>query len=767
MVRFDRLQDKVNKWNRRRLIKTQAQPFMDVGGAGSSNEIETMSMKLMRFVKNRSVLLIFVLCLAFLIMFISTGSLQLNAQASMSQQLDSGSLRQIPIKAARGEILDRNGVVLATSVDVNMLYWADASLNAADLNAVLLDLANTLDEYDIAYGEAIDSYLDLDNMEFAGTVEDMIYWQKNKNYLGLEELPEDVESDYRDKRYVKTTPQDFYDYLAYTRFSIDESYTKRQTMKIVRLRFQIYLNNWAFSQGTPVLIATDIPDELIHIFAEQNFRYQGAVTTVEPMRVYNEDAIYLSHIIGYVGQISAEQYAQSSKHGYSTDDIVGKAGIEAVAERYLHGNSGLGVYNIWGADGSDGAFVSELNHLSPQAGDDVILTIDMGIQRATNEALADLIEVYSNDASFVEFPDSTGAAVMIDLKDHGAVLAMASLPTYNPQDFLDMTNDKDAAARVERYLTDSDTIPMLNRAIARAKAPGSTFKVFTSVALLYNNVVTPYTIVDSEGSYEIDGMTFGDEAGAGLFDLNHAIAYSSNVYFYKNGIDLGIDLLSEMTARFGLNERTGIELYGESAGIHASRETKTLYNQDPSNQLWYPADTAQTAIGQGLTSTTVLQLARATGAVATGNLSRPFLIDEIQAVDGTVTMKTANETKSVGVSESVLQSVRDAMLLMTTDEFSTVRAHFETAEYLVAGKTGTAETIVGGYGETTDGVYIAFAPYDDPEVAVAVLVETGARGAATSQVARAMFDAYFADEEYTIGNVYALPGLVEEAEGDE
>lgn len=762
MVNKNRFQDRIHKWKMRRIIKSQAQPFMDVGGADTSAEIETVSTKVIRFVKNRSFLLIFVLSIAFLMMLISASSLQLNAQASMGQQEDRGSLRQIPVKAARGQILDRNNVVLATTEEINMLYWADAGLNAAELNAVLLDLANTLEGYDINYGEAIDAYLDIPNMEFASSVEDIVYWQKNKNYLGLEELPEGVESDYRDKRYVKTKPKDFYDYLAYTRFEIDESYSPRETRKILRLRFQIYLNNWAFSQGTPVLIASDIPDELVYIFAEQNFRYQGAVTVVEPVRVYTDDAIYLSHIIGYVGQISAEQYNQMSRHGYRQDDVVGKSGIEAVAERYLHGETGLSVYNIWGADGAEGSFISELNYLKPKSGDDVILTIDMGIQKATNEALADLIEIYSNDSAFAEFPDSTGAAVMIDLKDEGAVLAMASLPTYNPQDFIDMSSDEEAAARVARYLTDSDSLPMLNRAIAQPKAPGSTFKVFTSVALLHNNVVTPYTMIDSEGSYEIDGMTFGDEAGSGLFDLDHAIAYSSNVYFYETGIDLGIDRLAEMTASLGLNERTGIELYGESAGIHASRETKALYFQDPSNQLWYPADTAQTAIGQGLTATTVLQLARATAAVASGELSKPYLIDEIVANDGSVTMNTAMESHSINVSETVLQAVRDAMLLMTTDEFSTVRAHFEDTDYLVAGKTGTAETIVANYGETTDGVYIAFAPYEDPEVAVAVLVETGARGAATSQVARAMFDAYFADETYTIGNVYALPGVNEE-----
>lgn len=760
MVGFDKINSYIEKRRRRRLVKTQAQPFMDVGGAETSAEIETFSKKALRFIRNRSVLLILFLAVAFFAMLISASQLQLNAQSSMNRQEDSGVLRQIPVKAARGEIKDKNGIVLATTRDVNMLYWAYAGLNNVEFNAVLLDLANTLDDYDIAYGEAIDAYLDIPAMEFATSVEDMVYWQKNTNYLGLQDLPEGVESDYRDKRYVKTTPMDFYRYLAYTRFEIDDSYSPRETRKIVRLRFQIYLNNWSFSQGTPVQIASDIPDELVLILAEQNFRFRGAVTTVEPIRVYNEDAIYLSHIIGYVGQISAEQYAQSKNQGYRADDVVGKSGIEAVAERYLHGDSGLAVYNIWGAEGSDGSFVSEINNPEPAVGDDVILTINMAIQKASVDALARLIDIYNNDSAFVGFPDSTGAAVMIDLKNQGSVLAMASLPTYNPQDFLDMADDDDAAARVADYLTNSDTLPMLNRAIARPKAPGSTFKVFTATALLANRVVNPYSIVHCPGYFEIDGMEFGCEGVHGDMDLDHAIAYSCNVYFYEKGVELGIDALSEMTALLGLDGRSGIELYGEAAGIHAARDTKVLYNQDPSNQLWYPADTAQTSIGQGLTAASVLQLARATGGIATGALSNPFIINEILASDGTVTMKSDTSTQPLSIDETLLQEVRDAMLLMTIDEMSTVRGHFATADYLVAGKTGTAETIVGDYGPTTDGVYIAFAPYEDPEVAVAVLVETGARGAATSQVARAMFDAYFSGEDYTIGDVYDLPGMI-------
>lgn len=743
----------------KRQYRKRQQPFMDADSIMNEEEQENVRQRLWKAARNRNMILIVFLSVAFVAMFVSATRMQLGAQAAQSNQDESGARRQIQLKAERGQIVDRDGVVLATSEERNMLYWANADLEADRFNEVLLDLGNTLEAYDLEYGKAIEGYIDIEDMAFAMSDESIIYWQRNTNFLGLQELPEDVESDYRDNRYVKTSAEDLYRYLAYTRFQIDEDYSSLDVEKILRLRFEIYMSNWSFSQGTPVLIASDIPDELVTIFAEQNFRFQGAVTTVEPVRVYTEDAIYLAPVIGYIGQISAEQYSQLNRQGYGQDAIVGKTGIELVAERYLQGRSGLQVYNVWGTEGADGDFVSEIDELAPVTGDDLQLTIDMAIQRSAIESLARLIDIYNNDDEFEEFPDSTGAAVMIDLQNDGAILAMASLPTFNPQDFLDMSDDEDAALRVEHYLTDSVSMPMLNRAISMQKAPGSTFKVFTAASLLKNGVVNQHTIVDCPGYYEIDGMRFDCEGVHGEVDLEHAIAYSCNVYFYQMGVELGIDLLSETTADFGFGSRTGIELYNETTGILASRETKALYNQDPSNQLWYPADTAQTSIGQGLSTMSVLQLARATGLIATGEVLNPHIIDQITAADNTITMKTESNSELADIDDSLLQIIRDSMYLMTTDELSTVRGHFEGASYTVGSKTGTAQTLVNEYGLTTDGLYIAFAPYENPEVAVAVMVETGARGAATASVARDMLDTYFNDEDYEIGVISNLPGI--------
>ncbi len=764
MVDNDKFKNNLNEEGQTRTFRpihrgAKAQPFMEASALPGPQEEETLGSKLKQFLGNRYVLMMLVLVVAFVGMFVSAVKLQLKAQDGVSSQEDSGTRRQIAVKTARGKIYDRNGVELATNEEINMLYWAYADLTTDEFNAVLLDLAKTLEAYDIEYGTAIDNYLDLPGLTFVMKQEDIIYWQKNRNYLSLLDLPEGTESDYRDKRYVKTNASDFYKYLAHTRFGISEDYSRFDTDRILRLRFEIYLNNWSFSQGTPVLIASDIPDELVLMFAEQNFRFMGAVTTVEPLRVYTDDAIYLAPVIGYVGQISAEQYGQMSTAGYSADDVVGKSGIELVAERYLHGESAYSYYNIWGHDGPDGAFVSEATQIPAKAGDDVSLTIDMKVQRAAVESLADLIDIYSNDDEFVEFPDSTGAAVMLDLKNNGAVLAMASLPTFNPQDFIDMANDEEAAERVADYLTNSETLPMLNRAIALPKAPGSTFKIFTAAALLHSGTVNSFSKVNCPGYYEIDDMRFACEGVHGEVDLDHAIAYSCNVYFYEKAVEMGIDDLAEMTTMFGLGQRTGIELYGESSGINASRETKALYNQDPVNQLWFPADTAQSAIGQGMNADTVLQLARATGAIATGELADVHLISEVTAADGTVTMQAETEATVLDLDDNLLQKVRDAMYLMTTDELSTVRSRFEDATYHVGGKTGTAETINYEYGITTDGLFVAFAPYEDPEVAVAVMVETGARGAATAAVARAMFDAYFSDDPYEIGDLGFLTGV--------
>ena len=675
-------------------------------------------------------------------------SLQVTPALAVDQDNERGVRRQHVVTAPRGDIFDRNGLPLAVSEPTNVLYLAEAGLKDEEFNRMLLDFGRLLEENDIDYGHAIDRWLDLDTMGFTKPVADVVYWQRDRNYLALDMPPDDEEDDWLNTRYAKRSPDAFFRYLAYTKFRIDQDYPIEDVKRILRLRFEVYMNNWTFAQGQPVFIARDIPEHLVVRFNEMNYRYQGALTSIEYKRHYTDDAQLSAAIVGYVGNISAEEYQRLSKQGYTQDAVVGKYGVEASAERYLHPTSGLRAYNIWSADGEEGQFVSEAMGKAPVAGDSVRLTIDTRIQRIGMEIMMAMIDYYNTDGQFDDFPPVKGQAVMLDLKNDGAVLAMLNYPYYNPQDFVSMDKDPEAAERVKTYLTDNENKPMMNRVIQNLKTPGSTFKVFTALGVMENQLATPQDQIFDSGVYLVDDMPFYCRGQHGDVDLNHAIAYSCNIYFYEMGIRLGIDRLTPTLVALGLGQGSTIELAGEARGIVPSRTMKASLNRNPGDQLWFPADTAQTSIGQGINSYTVLELARATGSLASGRLLHPHVIDEIIAADGSVTMKTEKREEPLPFSERAMQQVRDAMHLTTTDPHSTVYSMFRDARYSSGGKTGTAETLVKDHGMTTDGLYIAFAPYEDPEVAVAVCFENGVRGASTSYMARTLFDLYFGDEGY-------------------
>ncbi|MDD2213812.1 MAG: penicillin-binding transpeptidase domain-containing protein [Oscillospiraceae bacterium] len=721
------------------------------------------SNRLKLFFSSRFSIIFISVLLIFAVMLGSTASLQLQA-AQISQESNKTAVsRQYEEVADRGDIYDSEGRLLATTVKKNMLYYADADLSDDELNAVLLKLAELLDYYEIDYGHAIDDYLDLSTMKFVLSQDAMIYWQENKNYLGLKALPDGKTESATDTLYVKESPQVFYDYLCQTKFGISDQYNELERKKILRLRFEIYLNNWMFEQGTPVELAEDLPDNLVTILNEQNYIYQGVVTTEESVRQYTADAQFVAPVLGYVGQITSDEYATLESQGYSINDMVGKAGIEAVAERYLHGTNGLSNYNIWTSAEDQGDFYTETENQAAVAGGSVRLTIDMDIQKAGTYKMAQMIDTLNNDDEFTDFPKSTGSAVMLDLKNNGAVLAMINLPTYDPQAFMDMDTDEEAQAQVENYLSDDDGLPMINRAIQTSKAPGSTFKVFAALAILSNGVADASSTVNCTGTYLVDGMTFDCLGKHGITQLDKAIAYSCNTYFYTYGSALGIDRLWPTLKDLGLGEKTGIELYGETAGYRPSRDLKASLYKDPSNQLWYTADTVQTSIGQGLNSYTAVQLARAVGAIATGYLTDVHVIDEITGSDGSVLQKAQGEPTAIDYDEADLEPIRAGMLRMTTDPESTVYSTFVDAAYQSGGKTGTADTVLDGYGMTNDGIYICYAPYDDPQVAIAAWIETGARGAYISELAKVMFDTYFGDTDYSDFGITQLPGVSAEA----
>jgi len=681
------------------------------------------------------------------LIFATTASLQLTPTAGVEIGSTTGVSQQRVVKATRGDIYDRTGQPLAVSSTILDLSVAYAGLDSASLNAMLLDLAQMLEARGETYDDGLADHFTVGPAKFVGTDADTAVWQTDKSLFGLKAAPTGTVVSYYDKTYVKTDPYVFYRYLRETLFQIDAKYNDADAYRIMRLRYVIFKNSWAFRTGTPIQVSTDVQSTTVHFLEEQNFRFRGVLSSTESRRVYLPDAKYASHVIGYVGAISAKQYDELSAVGYSPNEIVGQTGIEAYAERYLHGVDGVEPYNVWTSAGAAGIFFSEAAGRASVSGYDVRLTLDMRLQKVAIDSLVKNIEYIKQKQDSKSKNDAdSGAVVMMDVRT-GEILAMASYPYYDPNDFANAGSDPAAAKRVAAYLADTKDKPMLNRAIMENYAPGSTFKPITAIAALESGTITPTTVVHDPGTVDIGGWTFHcleyPLHGHGDLVLTRGMATSCNIFFQLIGSWTGIDQIDAWGARFGLGEYTGVDLPGEVRGIRASKEMKKRLRMNPEDQVWFPADTAQTAIGQFDNSFTILQLCRYTAALANGGyLVTPHVIKEIVRSDGSILVPETLAKTKIDVSDANLAAIRTAMKAVVTDRQGTGRAAFKGFPIAVACKTGTAETGLEDK-SSSNALFICYAPADNPQVAIAQIVEKGVWGSNTAGISRDLLTAYF------------------------
>ncbi|MBP5655553.1 MAG: hypothetical protein J6X33_08575 [Clostridiales bacterium] len=719
---------------------------------------------------NRYFVLSFIYCVFGIIILVMTTKLQFSGYQKTISEGSKGVSRQYNTQAPRGDIYDASGVLLASTSSYNTVMIANSYMEDHDLNAMCLELSYLFDEYYCSQLSSLDDYFVFDKetgkFTFVKEEEDIRLWQSDTNLFALDDYSPGIIVTFTDN-YVKLDPNLFFLYLR-NRFSIDNSYTEEEAYRIVKLRYQIFQDNWSFQKGTPVPIADNVPDELIKIFDEQNYHYKGIVPCKKYARTYSPWALYCCHVLGYVGKISEESYATLSTFGYTSEDMVGKGGVERQMERYLHGAGGIASYNVWTDKGEEGMFVSSDYGIKAVPGAKVTLTIDSKYQRIGTEALKDFI-IEAQEAEEAKPEDkrkktaSSGAFVMMDVNT-GAVLGMGSYPNYDPNDFLLATyGDKQAAEQVKYYLgvgdyKDLKDYPVLNRAVMSQYAPGSTFKPITALSGLENGKITPhsntYTCVSP---IKIGGWPFKclemPDTGHGALELNSAMATSCNIYFMLLGVDTGIDNISAMAYKFGLGVKSGIDLPGEISGVMSSRETKRILHKSEYDKTWFPADTAQASIGQFDDCFTILQLCRYTAGIATNKLVTPYVVDSVVASDGQILYKGQKDPVDLGIDEDNLEAVRNAMRCVVTGTYrwpSTAQKQFKDfpdKKIQIVCKTGTAET---GYEEIrkeySNGLFICYAPKDDPKVAVAIVVENGEWGASTIIIAKKLLAAYFSED---------------------
>lgn len=706
-------------------------------------------------------LLAAILVLALLLILLRTLSFQLRSQPWDQVGLSSGESRTMQIRAPRGDILDAEGRTLACSVWQDALYLASTGLDDVALNAELLDIATVLEGEGIRPQSKLEDYFAPSRASFSAAPDGpytyvfkkemsrIRAWQEDENLFALAAADEGLAARYT----VRETPEDFYDYLLYEKFAIERRdaggnrrYSEREAWEIMRLRYQLLEFNWTFQRGEPVKLADQLSESLKSLFLEQNLRFRGALIKRESSRRYTEDSRYFSHVLGYVGAISAGEYASLKNFGYQLNDITGKAGVEYSAERYLHGQNGTLSYGSWQAD-ADGEdrYLNGEALAQAKAGDQVRLSLRLEYQKVLYASLYDTIR-YVRERDLGN--GSSAAAVMLDLHT-GRILAMGSVPSYISMDFANAAFDPMAAARSQNALSDTEHKPMQNRTISEIYAPASTFKTITATAALENQVID-----QEENSYWCKGkenIGFKDwvcysqpEHGHGYISLSEALMYSCNLYFFKLGLDTGIEAISAMARKLGLGEYTGIDLPGEAKGIRPSPEVKAATRSLASDQEWYPADTCQTAIGQFDNAYTMLQLVRAIGGIASNKLFSPHVILDIRADDGSLVRGEEIHYEDLGLADLTRKMVRDGMNQLKYYSMSNhTMSNFSVYPVEVAAKTGTAE--VGLANDKINATFVCFAPSDgsEPDVAVACIVESGGKGDINSNIARDLLDVYY------------------------
>lgn len=464
-----------------------------------------------------------------------------------------------------------------------------------------------------------------------------------------------------------------------------------------------------------------------------------------------------AHAIGYVGSVSSADLEQIDRSNYAATSQIGKTGIERSYEALLHGEVGYKqqVVNAQGrvlldpatedaASSADSAVPGGLETRWPVPGRHLIVSLDMRLQLATQKAMGSL----------------RGAAIAIDPRN-GDVLALVSTPSFDPNHFAA------GISRAEFVALNSDVDkPLFNRALGGRYPPGSTVKPFLGLAALYHDVESPTEHEYCPGFFTLPGSThrYRDwrPQGHGEVDLHKAIVQSCDVYFYNLAVSLDIDHIETFLKSFGFGSRTGLDINGEDPGLVPSREWKTKAFKRREDQVWFPGETVITGIGQGFTQVTPLQLAHAGAMLA--ERGRNFKPRLLIGTEDPVTreVEELDPVEAPGIDDIAPESwqiIHEAMVGVTTEPRGSGYSAIHTAEYKVAGKTGTAQVFTIAQEETYDEenvderlrdhrLFFAYAPADAPTIALAVVIENGGTSTPAVPIARQILDAYFESENY-------------------
>ena len=606
------------------------------------------------------------------------------------------------VTGSRGIITDRNGKVLVSNRLAYTLVVDKSSFgkDEAALNDAIWQLIQLCQEQGVTWNDTLPMTTGSSPRLTSKSLNESF-----REYLDDNKLPTDGGSA---------------EVLAAMRklYKVDDSYTDAQARLIVGVRYEL-------DGRSSYTFAEDVSTELLGRITDG--KYRGVTIKTAAARVYNTKLA--AHILGTVGAIWQEEwrsdestgYVGYADKGYNMNDLVGKDGVEKAFEEYLHGKDGKRLITT----DENGKITGELYTREPQPGGTVALTIDIDLQQVVEDTLASTIQgMIDKDSN-----ERGGAAAVIQVGT-GEVLAMASYPTYDLETF---NQDYDELVKDER-------LPMFNRATQGVYAPGSTFKLCTSVAALEEGIITPSTIIEDKGiyTYYVDPQPMcwiwrQAHTTHGRINVSQAIVDSCNYFYYEVGRLTGIKKLDEYATAFGLGQSTGIEI-GDVSGVLASPEWAEAHDRE-----WTDGQTITAAIGQSYNLFTPLQLANYVATLVSGGEHyEAHLLKNVKSYDNSrvIGVYGKGPLNDLNISDSTMAAVTKGMHDLTYDS---LRSAFSRCVVEAGAKTGSAQ--VGT--DIANGTFVAYAPYDDPEIAIAIVVEKGGSGSLLANAAVDIINAWF------------------------
>ncbi|MBR1703810.1 MAG: hypothetical protein IJ720_00430 [Clostridia bacterium] len=640
------------------------------------------------------------------------------------------------VDAARGEILDRNGAPLVTnrqgnSVTFNYTGFPKDQEKRNEIIVSLVQLCEAngveyIDKLPIKVSKKTGKYVFRDKDENAAYLK----WLKSKDVLNLNQY---------------ATAENCMDALI-KKFGL-EAYSKGDARSLASVQVEMLRNS--FNTSYPYTFAEDVPTDLVTIIMENKNFYRGVENTVEAYREYT-DGTLAPHILGRVSGITAEKYEETQKaldealdkakgkgeideltrNAYTISDVYGSSGLELSMEDYLRGKRGAKTVTIDNEGNSTDTYT-----VDPEQGNSIVLTLDKELQKVAQDALKKRVDTLNISAA-----RKCAAAVVVEDIHTGEILACATYPSYDNNEWKEKYSE----------WAEDETAPLWNRAVMSTYEPGSTFKPCTAIAALEEGTITDESVWHCTGAYTYySDHTFycAHHTAHGTNNVTDAINVSCNCFFYETGRKLGIEKIDEWATKFGLGQKTGVEIPEATGHVSSPEERKAA------GGTWYAGDVITTAIGESDNQFTLLQLANYVSTIANGGTRyTPHFIRAIKSADYKTTLlqKQPEVAQTLDISNHTLQLVREGMLKVGTIGFC--KAAFADLPVTAAAKTGTSDVVKlidGKKVEGNNGFLISYAPYEDPEIAVAVVVETADSGSLTAVVAADIYDYYFSPKEDT------------------